>query len=46
MKDRCRQKKEEILKNHKPEPVSSALDKALTEIVNEAKKDLGVPPKK
>ena len=46
MEDRCKLKKEEILKNHKPEPVSSALNNTLTEIVNEAKKELGVTPKK
>ena len=46
MEDRCRQKKEEILKNHKPEPVSFALDKTLTAIVNEAKKELGLASKK
>lgn len=41
MEDRCRIKKEEILREHKPEPVPAKLDKILNEIVAEAKRKLG-----
>ena len=35
--DRCRQRKDEILACHEPEPVSAELDKALDEILAEAR---------
>jgi trimethylamine---corrinoid protein Co-methyltransferase len=38
---RCRRKVEEVLAHHRPEPVSAELDKVLTEIVDQAKRDLG-----
>jgi trimethylamine--corrinoid protein Co-methyltransferase len=40
LEDRCRERKEAILQNHKPEPVSEDLDKALDEIVAAAKTGL------
>ncbi len=41
MQERCRLRKEEILRDHKPEPVSDDLEAALDEVVAAAKKDLG-----
>ncbi len=41
MQQRCKAMKDEILKNHKPEPVSKELEKLLDEVVAAAKKDLG-----
>ena len=38
--DRCRERKEQLLATHEPEPISPDLDRALTEIVAAAKKDL------
>ena len=40
MEERCRQRKEEILGRHEPEPISEDLERALDEIVNAAKRDL------
>ena len=39
--DRCRQRKEDILRTHQPEPVSPELERALEEIVDAAKRELG-----
>jgi trimethylamine--corrinoid protein Co-methyltransferase len=39
--ERCRQRKEDILRTHQPEPVSPELDRALEEIVDAAKRELG-----
>ncbi|MHC4873570.1 MAG: trimethylamine methyltransferase family protein [Planctomycetota bacterium] len=39
--ERCRERKEDILANHNPEPVSDELDKELQRIVDGAKKELG-----
>ena len=39
---RCRQRKEEIFRTHRPEPVSEDLDRALDEITEAARRDLGV----
>lgn len=41
MQQRCKAMKDEILKNHSPEPVSKELEKVLDEVVAAAKKDLG-----
>ena len=41
MQQRCKTMKDNILKNHKPEPVSKELEKALDEVGTAAKKDLG-----
>ena len=41
MQQRCKAMKDEILKNHKPEPVAKELEKVLDEVVAAAKKDLG-----
>lgn len=40
MQDRCRARKEEILRTHVPEPVSPELDRAMTEVVAAAKREL------
>ncbi len=40
MQDRCRVRKEEILRAHVPEPLDPALDHALEEILNAARNDL------
>ena len=39
--DRCRQRKEETLATHRVEPVPRELDKALDEIVQSARRNLG-----
>lgn len=41
MQQRCKAMKDDILKNHQPEPVSKELEKLLDEVVAAAKKDLG-----
>ena len=41
MEDRCREKKETILKNHKPVPMPADLEKEVNKVVAEAKKELG-----
>ncbi len=40
LEDRCRERKEHILRTHQPEPVSPELDRALGEIVASARKSL------
>lgn len=40
MQERCRARKEEILRTHTPEPVSPELDRALDEIVTAARQEL------
>ena len=40
MEERCRQRKEEVLGHHEPEPISEDLERALDEIVTAAKRDL------
>jgi len=40
MEERCRHRKEELLGTHTPEPIPKDLDRALNEIVAEAKKEL------
>ncbi|MBP6964289.1 MAG: trimethylamine methyltransferase family protein [Armatimonadetes bacterium] len=40
MQERCRARKEEILRTHVPEPVSPYLDRAMNEIVAAAKQEL------
>jgi len=40
MEDRCRQRKEHILRTHSPDPVSPELEQALDEIVAAAKREL------
>ncbi len=39
--ERCREMKEAILRNHQPEPVADSIDRMLSGIVNEARKELG-----
>jgi len=41
LEDRCRRRKEAILREHAPEPIDPALDHAVKEIVVAARKDLG-----
>ena len=41
MQQRCKAAKDDILKNHQPEPVDPDVQKALDEVVAAAKKDLG-----
>jgi len=41
MAQRCRERKEQILRTHVPEPVSEALARTLDEIVEAARRDLG-----
>ena len=38
--DRCRERKQDILRTHTPDPVPAELERALDEIVAQAKKDL------
>jgi trimethylamine:corrinoid methyltransferase-like protein len=38
--ERCRQRKEQILRTHQPEPVAPDLERALDEIVDAAKHEL------
>lgn len=40
MQERCRARKEEILRAHQPAPISQDLDRAITEIVAAAKQEL------
>jgi len=40
LEDRCRERKEEILRSHQPEPLSDDLDRALDEIVSAARREL------
>jgi len=40
MEDRCRQRKEHILRTHNPEPISAELERSLDEIVSAAKREL------
>ena len=42
MSDRCRKRKEEILRTHVPEPLSSAQGSAINEVLSAAKRELGV----
>lgn len=39
--ERCRQRKEQILRTHQPEPVTAELKQALDEIVRAARRELG-----
>jgi len=39
---RCKEYKEQVLKNHQPKPIDGKLDKTLKEIVETAKKELSV----
>ena len=41
MQQRCKAAKDDILKNHQPEPIDSDVQKALDEVVAAAKKDIG-----
>lgn len=41
MESRCTERKDEILRTHQPEPVSDDLERALDEIVNAAREELG-----
>ena len=40
LEERCRQRKEQILAGHRPEPVSPELERALNEIVTAARREL------
>ncbi|HUU27982.1 MAG TPA: trimethylamine methyltransferase family protein [archaeon] len=40
LEERCRERKEEIITSHEPEPVQPDLDRALDEIVSSAKREL------
>lgn len=41
MQQRCKAMKDDILKNHQPEPIDPELEKVIDEVVAAAKKDLG-----
>lgn len=41
--ERCRQRKEEVLAGHQPEPISADLERALDEIVEAARRELHSP---
>ena len=43
LEDRCRERKEQILRSHQPEPLPDNLDRILTEITGAARSDLTSP---